>query len=75
MFVQRAGRKTLFLSYPASFATIGVKAHAACTLYLTCMTVRIIAVSNPLGLQCVPVFLRRDNCQGDEQVVTMPRVI
>lgn len=79
MFVQLAGRKTLFLSYPASFATIGVKAQAACTIYLKCMTVRIIAMSNPLELQRVPVFLFfffgcNDDCQGDKQAVTMPRV-
>lgn len=43
---------------------VKVKAQAACTLYLICMTVRIIAVSNPLGLQCVPVH---DNSQGDRQ--------
>lgn len=74
MFVKLAGRKTLFLSDAASFATIGVKARTACTIYLKCMTVRIIAMSNPLGLQRVPVRLMHDNCQGDKRAVTMPRV-
>lgn len=38
-----------------------------------CMTVRIIAVSNPPGLRRVPALLMRDNCQGDEQAATKPR--
>lgn len=67
-------RKTLFLSDAASFLSMGVKAQAACTIYLeVCMTVRIIAMSNPLGLQCVPVRLMHDNCQGDRRAVTMLR--
>lgn len=67
MFVQLTGSKTLLLSDVASFATMDVKAQAACTIYLKCMTVRIIAMSNPLGLQYVPVRLMHDKCQGDKR--------
>lgn len=72
VFLQLAGRKTLFLSYPAPFTKIGVKAQAACKIDLKCMTVRIIAMSNPLELQRgFFFFLMHDNCQGDKQAVTM----
>lgn len=42
--------KKQFVAKAALYASIGVKAQAACSIYLKCMTVRIIAMSNPLGL-------------------------
>lgn len=67
-------RKHHWFQKAASYASIGVKAQAACTIHLKCMTVRIIAMSNPLGLRRVPVRLMHDNCQGDKQTVTKPSV-
>lgn len=51
--------------------SIGVQAQPSCTIYLKFVTVRIIAVSNPLELQRVPVCLMCDNCQGDRHAVTV----
>lgn len=48
-------------------ASVGVEAPAAGTLRSECVTVRIIAVSNPPGLRHLNVPLMCDNRQGDEQ--------
>lgn len=51
------------------------KHKPACTIYFMRMTVRIIAMSNPLELHSPPHFsLMHDNCQGDKQAVSVPRV-
>lgn len=60
---QQCVRRDKCLQKAASFASIGVKTQAACTTHLKCVTVRINATSNPLGLQHVPVGLMYDNCR------------